>query len=45
MKRKIKSKQTPSRRGTLLVLFGVAIFVLLLVLRMISYVAHVRRHL
>jgi Flp pilus assembly protein TadG len=45
MKRKVKSKQTPTRRGTVLVLFVVAIFVLLLVLRMIAYVAHVRRHL
>ena len=42
MKRKAKTKQTKLRGGNLLLILGVALVVLILLLRMISFVAHVR---
>jgi Na+-transporting methylmalonyl-CoA/oxaloacetate decarboxylase gamma subunit len=42
MKRKAKTKQTTLRGGNLLLILGVAFVVLILLLRMISYVVHVR---
>ncbi len=44
MKRKAKTKRKTARGGTLLVICAVALFVLLLLLRMIAYVAHARHH-
>lgn len=45
MKRKAKTAKAPARGGNLLVILGLALVVLLLLLRMIEYVAHVRsRH-
>jgi len=41
MKRKAKTKM---RGGNLLLILGVAFVVLILLLRMISFVAHVRHH-
>jgi Na+-transporting methylmalonyl-CoA/oxaloacetate decarboxylase gamma subunit len=42
MKRKAKTNQTTARRGKLLLILGVAFVVLILLLRMIMFVAHVR---
>jgi hypothetical protein len=42
MKRKAKTKQATQRAGNLLLIVGVAFVVLILLLRMISYAAHVR---
>ena len=42
MKRKAKTKQTTLRGSNLLLILGVAFVVLILLLRMISFVAHVR---
>jgi len=44
MKSKAKTRRAKARGGNLLVILGVALVVLLLLLRMISFVAHVRRH-
>jgi hypothetical protein len=44
MKRKAKTRRAKTRDGNLLVILGVALVVLLLLLRMVAYVAHVRRH-
>ena len=43
MKRKAKTKQTKLRGGNLLLILGVGLVVLLLLLRMIAFVAHLRR--
>jgi len=42
MKRKAKTKQATARGGKLLLILGVAFVVLILLLRMIRFVAHVR---
>jgi hypothetical protein len=42
MKRKAGSEKTKTRGGNLLLILGVAFVVAILLLRMISYVAHVR---
>jgi Na+-transporting methylmalonyl-CoA/oxaloacetate decarboxylase gamma subunit len=42
MKRKTKTNRATARGGNLLLILGVAFVVLILLLRMISYVAHVR---
>jgi Na+-transporting methylmalonyl-CoA/oxaloacetate decarboxylase gamma subunit len=42
MKRKAGSEKTKARGGNLLLILGVAFVVLILLLRMISFVAHVR---
>ena len=42
MKRKAKTKQTTLRGSNLLLILGVAFVVLILLLRMITFVAHVR---
>jgi len=42
MKRKTKPKQATGRGGNVLLILGVAFVVVILLLRMISYVAHVR---
>ncbi|MGD0481150.1 MAG: hypothetical protein ABSA42_13335 [Terracidiphilus sp.] len=42
MKRKTKTKQATARGGNLLLILGVAFVVLILLLRMISFVTHVR---
>jgi hypothetical protein len=42
MKRKSRTNQTTARRGKLLLILGVALVVLILLLRMITFVAHVR---
>ena len=44
MKRKAKTTKAPARRVNLPVILGLALLVLLLLLRMIVYVAHVRSH-
>ncbi len=44
MKRKAKTRTSKTRGGNLLLILAVGLFVFLLLLRMISYVAHVRRH-
>ena len=44
MIRKAKTRETKTRGGSLLVAAGVALVVLLLLLRMIAFVAHGRRH-
>jgi hypothetical protein len=42
MKRKANAKRATARGGNLLLILGVAVVVLILLLRMISFVAHVR---
>jgi hypothetical protein len=42
MKRKAKTNQTTARGGKLLLILGIALVVLILLLRMITFVAHVR---
>lgn len=42
MKRKARTKETKTRGGNLLLILGVAVAVLILLLRMIRFVAHVR---
>ncbi|MGA3130020.1 MAG: hypothetical protein ABSD59_04420 [Terracidiphilus sp.] len=44
MKRKAKTRRAKTRGGNLFVILAVALFVVLLLLRMIAFVAHVRRH-
>jgi ferric-dicitrate binding protein FerR (iron transport regulator) len=44
MKRKATTRKAKTRGGNLLVILGVALVVLLLLLRMIAFVAHMRRH-
>jgi hypothetical protein len=44
MKRKATTRKAKTRGGNLLVILGVALVVLLLLLRMIAFVAHGRRH-
>jgi hypothetical protein len=43
MKRKAKTEKTKVRGGNVLLILGAAFVVLLLLLRMIVFVAHVRR--
>jgi hypothetical protein len=42
MKRKAKTRRATARGGNLLLILGVALVVLLLLVRMIRFVAHVR---
>jgi hypothetical protein len=45
MKRKAKTTKAPARGGNLLLILGLTLAVLLLLLRMVVFVAHVRsRH-
>jgi flagellar basal body-associated protein FliL len=44
MMRRAKTRRAKARGGNLLLMLGVALVVLLLLLRMISFVAHLRRH-
>jgi hypothetical protein len=44
MRRKANTPKAKLRGGNLLIIFAVALFVLLLLLRMIAFVAHGGRH-
>jgi Na+-transporting methylmalonyl-CoA/oxaloacetate decarboxylase gamma subunit len=44
MKRKARTNQATARGGKTLLILGVAFVVLILLLRMITFVAHVRGH-